>query len=157
MKPVITISDLQKTKCANLNPFLFEPAPKKQRGIPSKSDSAAKTKLIWDLTIWCKMKGLFMRRELQFNQYRKYSLDYSITDLELPKENYWEVLSRCKVKLSVEYQGGVFMAKSGHSNITGQTRDADKSNLAQSEGWKYITVNAINAKNIINELEKMVK
>ena len=50
-------------------------------------------------------------------------------------------------KLAIEYQGHAgFIGKSGasgHSSITGLTRDCEKSNLARSLGWTVLTFTAL--------------
>jgi hypothetical protein len=49
------------------------------------------------------------------------------------------------------------MKKSGHSNPFGATRDCDKSNLAQSLGWPYLTFTVLNYKNVLQDIEKIIK
>jgi hypothetical protein len=41
-------------------------------------------------------------------------------------------------KVCVEIQGGQFMAKSGHTNIASQNRDAEKLRLASAAGWRQL-------------------
>lgn len=47
-----------------------------------------------------------------------------------------------ELKIAIEYQGGTYMKKSGHTNIVGQTRDCNKTNEAQLMGWIIIFCNA---------------
>lgn len=62
-------------------------------------------------------------------------------------------------KIAIEYQGGVFMRKSGHTNVTGQTRDWKKINEAQLKGWIVILVNpkTIDDGSFIKQLKRAFK
>lgn len=63
--------------------------------------------------------------EERFMHSRDWKFDYALPD----------------IKVAIEYQGGLFMKKGGHSNIAGQTRDWEKFNEAQIRGWLVICVN----------------
>ena len=45
-------------------------------------------------------------------------------------------------KLAIEYQGGVYMNKSGHSNVSGMERDCLKFSSAAALGWRVMPINA---------------
>ncbi|WP_286842714.1 MULTISPECIES: hypothetical protein [Sphingobacterium] len=63
--------------------------------------------------------------EFFFSVDRLYRFDYAIPEL----------------KIGIEVNGGVWAkGNSGHSSGTGIMRDYEKSNLAQSLGWKVLTV-----------------
>jgi very-short-patch-repair endonuclease len=142
MGRIFTIEDLKKSKVASINQHLLEQPSKqanKQR-LPRKNSKHV-CYIKEQLTYWCMEKGYKLQEEFRFHPARKYRFDFCIKEL----------------MIAVEYQGGIFMEKSGHSNCHGATRDADKANLAQSEGWKVLTFTALNYKNIITELKKNIK
>lgn len=62
-------------------------------------------------------------------------------------------------KIAIEYQGGMFMGKSGHSNVAGQTRDCKKINEAQLKGWLVIFANpkTIDDGSFIKQLNRAFK
>jgi hypothetical protein len=60
--------------------------------------------------------------EYKFHPDRKYRLDFA----HLPSQ------------VGIEIQGGLFMAKSGHSSIHGMLRDCRKTLLAASVGWLIV-------------------
>lgn len=69
--------------------------------------------------------GLDVWPEFYFSPERLYRLDYAIPDL----------------KIGIEVNGGVWSkGNSGHSSGTGIMRDYEKSNLAQTLGWKILSV-----------------
>ena len=69
--------------------------------------------------------GLEVWPEFYFSTERLYRLDYAIPD----------------IKIGIEVNGGVWAkGNSGHSSGTGIMRDYEKSNLAQSLGWKILSV-----------------
>lgn len=61
--------------------------------------------------------------------------------------------------IAIEYQGGTFMGKSGHKNVSGQTRDCKKINEAQLKGWLVILVNpkTIDDGSFIKQLNRAFK
>jgi hypothetical protein len=93
----------------------------------------------WILIDFCAKNGLQLRTEYVFHPGRKWRFDWAIPER----------------KISVEYQGGVFMAKSGHSNQKGQSRDQEKMNQAQILGWKILQYNALNYIQITEDLKKL--
>ncbi len=69
--------------------------------------------------------GLEVWPEFYFSTDRQYRLDYAIPEL----------------KIGIEVNGGIWAkGNSGHSSGKGIMRDYDKSNLAQSLGWKVLSV-----------------
>lgn len=76
--------------------------------------------------------GLEVWPEFHFSIERNYRLDYAIP----------------KYKIGIEVNGGVWAkGNSGHSSGKGILRDYEKSNLAQSLGWKLIIVTPKEMKN----------
>ena len=77
--------------------------------------------------------------EHQFHEVRKYRFDWAIPEL----------------MIAIEYEG-IFSKKSGHTTITGYTKDCEKYNLATMKGWKILRYTAKNYKNFPNDLKKML-
>ena len=94
----------------------------------------------WNLLFWSKENGFTLKKEYQFHPERKMAVfDWAIPDK----------------KIGIEYQGGIFMNKSGHSNMLGQKRDHKKFNSAQILGWKVLTYNALSYLEILKDLKEM--
>ena len=77
--------------------------------------------------------------EHQFDPVRKYRFDWAIPEL----------------KIAIEYEG-IFSKKSGHTTVSGYTKDCDKYNLATVHGWKILRYTAKNYKNFPKELKNIV-
>lgn len=78
--------------------------------------------------------------ELMFSSFRKFRFDVAIPDM----------------KVAVEYEG-LMSVKSGHTTITGYTKDCDKYNLAQIEGWTVLRYTVTNYKNFPEDLKKIIR
>lgn len=76
--------------------------------------------------MWNNLIVIPWKRDFVFMLSRQYEFDLACEEL----------------KIAIEYQGGVYMKKSGHTNIVGQTRDWNKANEAQLMGWIVIFCNA---------------
>ena len=152
MKQSITISDIKKSACGKLNTHLYESAT--QRESAQLSDKHKKIKkrpskevqwMHWQIFAWCKEQNLLFFSELQFHDFRKYRFDFAVTNNEDHK--------KATFKIGIEYHG-LNSKKSGHTTITGFTKDQDKARLAQSEGWKVLAFTVLDYKKIIQELDK---
>jgi hypothetical protein len=94
----------------------------------------------WVIIDFCAKRKMLFWREYPFHPERKWRFDFAIPEK----------------KIAIEYQGGIFMAKSGHSSIKGQSRDQEKMNQAQILGWKVLSYNALNYSQITDDLKKLV-
>jgi very-short-patch-repair endonuclease len=131
------LTTLKNSPVAKLNRHLFEQERKKIR--KAKRNAGHTEWMKNELLLWAACNGLELLEEYKFHSFRKYRFDFCFLE----------------IKVAIEYQGGIFMkTKSGHSSPKGATRDADKANLAQSEGWRVLTFTAMNYKNVITELDK---
>ncbi|MBK7885496.1 MAG: hypothetical protein IPJ81_18155 [Chitinophagaceae bacterium] len=92
----------------------------------------------WNLLYWCNEHAVILEEEHQFNPERKWRFDWAIPAL----------------KIAIEYEGGIFMEKSGHTSARGMTKDTDKYNSAQALGWVVLRFTALNYKNLLTELNK---
>lgn len=139
-----TLNDIKNSKVAHLNKHLIcqtgkKYSAKKGKNIPVRNKSSkAKDYIELNLQYWANEKKLDLVSEFKFNENRKYRFDWAIPDL----------------KLAIEFEGGIFQKKSGHNTATHYTKDANKYNLAQSDGWKILRFTALNYKNLIIELNK---
>jgi len=59
-----------------------------------------------------------------------------------------------EIKTAVEYEG-LIAAKSRHTSITGYTKDCEKYNLLQMEGYRVLRYTALNYSRVIGDIEKI--
>lgn len=100
--------------------------------------------LIWmdlNLQLWSNEHALTLEMEYRFCQDRGWRFDYC-----------WPA-----IKVAVEFNGGIFMQKSGHSNVKGLHRDSEKINRAIVEGWRVLQVTALNYTTVLKTLNEIVK
>lgn len=81
------------------------------------------------------------QKEFKFLENRKFRFDY-----------YFEIGDK---KIGVEYDG-LFSQKSRHTTVTGFTKDCEKLNLAQLNGYIVLRYTALNIKDFYNDLEKLI-
>lgn len=79
-------------------------------------------------------------KEHRFHDVRRFKFDYAIVDS----------------KIAIEYEG-LFSKKSGHTTISGYTKDCDKYNLALVNGWKVLRYTALNYKNLLDDIKFLWK
>lgn len=89
---------------------------------------------------WCEVKGYTLLIEHKFSEYRKFRFDFAIKE----------------IMTGIEYHG-LNSEKSGHTTLLGFTKDQDKANLAQSEGWKVLSFTILNYQTVIEQLENQIK
>ena len=78
--------------------------------------------------------------EHQFHDVRNFRFDWAIPSL----------------MIAIEYEG-IFSKKSGHTTVTGYTKDCVKYNLATVNGWKVLRYTAKNYKQIGHDLKNLLK
>lgn len=142
-KRTFTLADIKHSPCAHRNQHLFEPKTernKKEKKVqgPRPGDKQ-KGWIKQTMSVWCQSKKLKLKEEFRFDEKRKFRFDFVIE----------------KLKIAVEYEG-LFSQKSRHTTPKGYTKDTEKYNLAQSQGWRIIRVTAINYKTIIYEIERLI-
>lgn len=118
------------------------PERTKPAGTPTipQPKSKALIWLDWNLQYWCNEKALTLEKEYRFCD-RGWRFDYCIPAL----------------KIAIEYEGGIFMEKSGHNTARHYTKDSDKYNRASVLGWKVIRVTALNYTIVLKTLNEMIK
>jgi hypothetical protein len=95
----------------------------------------------WNLLYWSNEQALTMEKEYKFCEDRGWRFDYC-----------WP-----SVKVALEFEGGIFMAKSGHNTAKHYTKDAEKYNRAAILGWRVIRVTAMNYTTAIKQLNELIK
>lgn len=141
-----TVAQLRKLKADGKIRGFEEPAPVstpngKIVAKHFKRRSKEKEFIALNLFIWCQSRSLKLLEEFRFDQKgeRNFQFDWCIPD----------------IKVAVEYEG-LMSEKSGHTTVTGYTKDVIKYNLATSQGWHVIRLTALNYQSLITELEKCV-
>lgn len=134
---------VKASACAHLNGHLLDKPLENRNKRTGKSNkrvekpSKEKTWIATQLWAWSKEKNVELWSEHVFADGRKFRFDWAFIDL----------------KIAIEYEG-LFSEKSGHTTVTGYTKDTDKYNLAQSLGWVVIRVTALNYKKLIRLLDE---
>lgn len=137
----MNINDIKRLKKEGMIRGFTDPGKKKRgKNLPAKKPKTLQN-MEWDLVIFCQMHDLTLKKEYEFDEteQRKFRFDYCIP------EKKW----------AIEYNG-IMSEKSGHTTIAGYTKDTEKYNLAQSQGWKVFNYTPLNCKNIIQDLTKML-
>lgn len=107
----------------------------------SKYDSKALDWLGWNLLYWSNEHAVTLEREYKFCPERAWRFDWAIPS----------------IKISIEFEGGIFMQNSGHNTAKHYNKDSDKYNKAAVLGWRVIRVTAMNYTTVLNSLNEMVK
>ena len=111
------------------------PEPKNKVKIP-KSIGKYKLHLISVL----EDSGLKFIPEFRFHPVREFRFDWALPDL----------------MVAVEYEG-IFSEKSGHTTLSGYTKDVVKYNLATKLGWKVLRYTADNYLEFAADLQELIK
>lgn len=88
-----------------------------------------------------KKSNLPLFPEYKFSSDRKFRFDWAI------------ITTHCAI--GIEYEG-LMSRKSGHTTITGYTKDTEKYNLAQSIGWIVLRYTALNYKNMMKDVLSVI-
>lgn len=111
----------------------------KQVSIPRERPKA----IAWldlNLAFWANENCLTLEKEHKFSD-RKFAFDYSFP----------------AIKIGIEYNGGIFMVKSGHSSVSGLLRDSEKQNLAVTLGWRVLVLTPLNYQTVLKSLNDLLK
>ncbi len=105
-----------------------------------KMKSKSKVEFENNLTSYCRDKKLDLIPEYKFHPKRKWRFDFALPDL----------------KIAFEYEG-LMSSKSRHTTIKGYTNDSKKYNAAQSLDWKVLRYTALNHRDVVDDLEELIK
>jgi hypothetical protein len=126
-------------KSGKIQGFTF-PQKKKGKSVIPREKPKGIIWLEWNLTYWCNQRALTLEREYKFSPDRDFRSDFAITG----------------IKVLIEYEGGIFMARGGHNSPKGIQRDIDKYQLAQQLGYRVIRVTAKTYTTVLKTLNEMV-
>lgn len=118
-----------KKKIKNMTPEEFRSLPE------AKKDHSVKKGNFANLA---KLYGFSVEKEFKFDKKRKFRAD-------------WKVSKNGKSVL-VEYEG-INSTKSGHTTVLGYTKDCEKYNLAQINGYKVLRYTMKNFCDVFRDLE----
>ncbi len=93
----------------------------------------------FQMKMMLKDAGVNFTSEYKFSTKRNFRFDHAIID----------------EKIGIEYEG-LMSEKSGHTTVIGFTKDTDKYNLAQAEGWIVLRYTALNYGNLAKDLKKII-
>jgi hypothetical protein len=120
---------------------LDEPAKPAQKAIRKpRKDSKAKQWLNMQLWAWGQEKGLELKTEHKFHEFRKWRFDWCFPAL----------------MVGIEHEG-LMSEVSRHTTVTGYTGDTDKYRIASMEGWVVLRYTVLNYKQVIQDLDKIFK
>ena len=92
-----------------------------------------------DIEFLLKSKGLKYEKEYKFLEDRKFRFDFYLTDY----------------KAGIEYEG-IVSQRSRHTSVTGFSKDCEKYNLAQLNGFKVLRYTALNLKQLTTDLDNIM-
>lgn len=134
-----TIPHIEKLlKEGKIRGYTVTPKNKAKGSPPFPKPSKEKGWISWNLKIWCLERGYELKAEYRFHPERKFRFDWAIPE----------------IMIAIEYEG-LMSEKSGHTTISGYTKDTEKYNLAQAAGWRIIRVTALNYKSVLTELDRL--
>lgn len=141
-KASIPISDLKKTACASLNQHVFEEIkkPAKKNAVQLPGQMCEHAQWMWGQLAWWSLdRKIEVVKEHKFHPERKWRFDFAVPEK----------------MIAIEYEG-LNSERSGHTTLTGYTKDTEKYNAAQALGWKVIRFTCKTYKNVLKELEKQI-
>lgn len=97
--------------------------------------------LDWNLQYFANEHALSMEKEYRFDGDRKWRFDYAFP----------------VIMTAVEFEGGIFMARSGHNTARHYTKDTEKYNRAAVLGWTVIRVTAMNYQTAPMQLRQIIQ
>lgn len=133
-----TAKDIEKLNAKGLTHNLQSQTPKPvKKPVKISVEKESIKKLLW----YFKREGIITDyvEELQFDDLRKFRFDWAIPDQ----------------MIAIEYEG-IFSKKSGHTTISGYTKDCIKYNLAIKLGWKVLRYTAKNYQDLGNDLKFLI-
>ena len=108
-----------------------------------KSDNRSKAKdwIEWNLMFWANEYAIQVIPEHRFHPHRQWRFDWAIPAL----------------MVAVEFEGGIYQAKSGHNTAKHYTKDTQKYNAAQAAGWTVLRYTAKNFQDMSGDLALVLK
>lgn len=143
-----TLNDLDKKKAdgkiidfkMTTEKFVVPAIGGRKIGKHFKRKSAGLDFIAKNLFFWCQAKGLVLEEEYRFDKIRKWRFDFAVPDL----------------MIAVEFNGGVYDRNGSHTSIEKIKKDNEKLNAASVQGWKVLRFTAVDYKDLLTELNKIV-
>lgn len=107
--------------------------------IKKNTNTAEKATLSLLLHELCKKYNLQLYEEVMAIPDRKFRFDWAIP----------------AIKVAIEYEG-LFSEKSRHTTIEGFTKDCEKYNLTQLNGWKVFRYTAVNYQQAYQQIDDII-
>lgn len=140
----MNISDLKASKVAGINQHVFDELkkPQKKKGstqLPGQMCQQAQW--MWgQLVAWSLSSGIPVAKEHYFHPVRKWRFDFAVPDK----------------MIAIEYEG-LMSEKSGHTTLTGYTKDTEKYREASMLGWTILRYTVKNYKKFLTDVEQCVR
>lgn len=141
--PRMKLSELKLSKVASINQRAFEDLakPVKKKGQQLPGQMCVQAQWMWGQLAWWSLdRKIEVVKEHRFHPERKWRFDFAVPEK----------------KIAIEYEG-LNSERSGHTTLTGYTKDTEKYNAAQALGWKVIRFTVKNYKTVLKELEKQLQ
>jgi very-short-patch-repair endonuclease len=138
----ITLAELRASKVACLNDHVFQELkkPEKRKAVQLPGQMCQQAQWMWgQLVAWSLSTSIPVTKEHRFHPERKWRFDFAVPDK----------------MIAIEYEG-LNSEKSGHTTLSGYTKDTDKYNAAQSLGWRVIRFTVKNYRTVLTELQKQI-
>lgn len=116
-----------------------KPEPSGEKKPTRRAQHKIKDWIQLHLEAWCDAHRLKLHTEFMFDTERLWKFDWAI-----PRK-----------KIAFEYEG-LNSKKSRHTTKSGYTGDTDKYNEATAQGWRVYRYTAINHKQLLNDLNKIL-
>lgn len=134
-----TLDDLKKLNLAEISPGVFKKAQGKTIVLLQKKVPKKKPKAYYEMMAMLESLDIPFVMEHRFDEYRKFRFDFAFVDK----------------KVAVEYEG-IMSKKSRHTTVGGYSKDADKYNLAQKQGWSVFRFTVLNYKNLLDTIRPVL-
>jgi hypothetical protein len=120
--------------------------PERKKGYSKNGPNVPRRKskvvewLDFNLQYWANSHSLTLEKEVVLFDHRRFRWDYVFRS----------------IKVCIEFNGGMFMDKSGHSSVKGLLRDSEKQNLAVANGYRPIVLTSLNYTTVLKTLNEIV-
>lgn len=152
-----TREELKETACAPLNAWLHEKPVKSKDRVKLPSQKGQKTKgwISTQLFAWCQVNGLLYTTEIVFHPVRLWRFDWAVfrgVTVEQVQSKQWQPQHQV---CAIEYEG-IFSEKSGHTTVSGYTKDTQKYTEAAKLGWIVVRITATTHKELFTHLNDIL-
>lgn len=139
----MTLAELKLTKVASINQQAFNQRakPAKKQSVQLPGQMCVQAQWMWGQLAWWSLdRKIEVVKEHKFHPERKWRFDFAVPGK----------------MIAIEYEG-LNSEKSGHTTLSGYTKDTEKYNAATALGWKVIRFTCKNYRTVLKELEKQLQ